>query len=300
MTILIVVKSKLLTTNEPFLAIGIFCSMNGLKILFNFYLDASIHVALSVISLAAITSVLLNIPVNLFLIGFIFFSTIVCYNFVKYGVEAEKYLIVSNVYHKNIQVFSFISFLLAIYFLANLDRKIWLVVAGLGLISTLYAIPFLPKAKNLRSLGGFKIYVVAVVWVGFTSLLPVLDFKMPLTYDLWVLFAQRFILVLILILPFEIRDLQWDDKKLKTLPQVLGIQKTKMIGFVLIALFCLLTFLRDEVAPLEIIMRLFLGSLLMAVFLLNNTFKTNYLVSFWIEGIPILWFGVFYGLETFF
>lgn len=267
--------------------------MRLFKTIFDFYLDASVHVALAVISLVVVTTLLLNVPIDFSLIGFVFCSTMVCYNFVKYGVEAEKYLIVSNVYHKNIQVFSFFGFALAIYFLMNLSREIWFAVIGLGLISTLYAIPFLPNAKNLRSLGGFKIYIVAIVWVGFTALLPVLESETPITWDLWVLFSQRFVLVLILILPFEIRDLQWDDKRLKTLPQLIGIKKTRITGFVLIAVFFLLTFFKDDLLLSELTARFFVSIALAVVFLLKNKMQDKYFASFWVEGIPILWASLF-------
>ncbi|KQC31199.1 hypothetical protein [Flagellimonas eckloniae] len=267
--------------------------MRFLKNSFNFYLDASIHVALAVVCLMGATSILLNIPMNFFLIGFTFFGTVVCYNFIKYGVEAKKYLIVSNIYHKNIQVFSFLCFAGALYFWFGLDKKIWTAILVLVLISMLYAIPFLPKAKNLRSLGGFKIVTVALVWTGFTVLLPILEAQLPFNWDFWVTAMQRFILVLILLLPFEIRDLQWDEKDLKTLPQVLGVRKTKKLGVLLTLLFFALTFLKDDIPQIEYTMRLILCVVLVLLFLSKRNFKAKYLASFWVEGIPIFWYGLF-------
>ena len=90
--------------------------MHELRKLLDFYLDASIHVALAVTALVLVTYLFLNIPVENPLLGFSFFSSIVCYNFIKYGVEAKKYLIVSKTYHKRIQTFSFLSFFPAIWF----------------------------------------------------------------------------------------------------------------------------------------------------------------------------------------
>ena len=37
-------------------------------------------------------------------------------------------------------------------------------------------------------------------------------------------------MVFVLTLPFEIRDLQYDDSTLETLPQRVGVKKTKIIG----------------------------------------------------------------------
>ncbi|MDC6366542.1 MULTISPECIES: hypothetical protein [Flavobacteriaceae] len=268
--------------------------MRTLKFIFDFYLDASIHVALAVVALTCATCYLLNIPWDFLLLGFIFFSTIVCYNFIKYGVEAHKYIIVSNTYHKSIQLFSFLSFGAAVCCLVNLDKQVWMATALLGLLSTFYAVPLLPHAKNLRSLAGFKVYVVALVWTGFTVLLPVLSESLKLEWDVWLLMFQRFVLVLILMLPFEIRDLQWDDKHLKTLPQVLGIRQTKRLGLLLVLLFFVLTFLKDEIHQSEIIMRLVLGVVLVLALFLHRNEKSKYFASFWVEGIPIVWLGLFW------
>lgn len=274
--------------------------MRTLKALFDFYLDASIHVALSVLAMAGVTFHLLGSSSDIDLLGFIFFSVIVCYNFIKYGVEAYKYLIVSNAYHKTIQIFSFLSFGFALYFLLRLDLRIWWGTIVLGLLSALYAVPLLPRAKNLRNLAGLKIYIVAFVWAGFTVLLPVLDAELPMDWDFWIAFVQRFLLVLILILPFEIRDLQWDDKGLRTLPQVLGTRTTQKIGIALTVLFFALTFLKDEIHQMEVELRLVLCLVLILVLLSRKKMDTTYFVSFWVEALPIFWFGLFWGLERYF
>ncbi|TAI49715.1 hypothetical protein [Flagellimonas allohymeniacidonis] len=273
--------------------------MRLLRAIFNFYLDASVHVAFAVVSLFIITTQMLNISLNFSLVGFIFFATIVCYNFVKYGVEAEKYLIVANAYHKNIQIFSFLSFGLALLFGAQLSKELWLAILLLGMLSALYAIPLLPSLKNLRNLGGLKVYVVAAVWSGFTVLLPILEAKLSFSWDLGVLLVQRFILVLILILPFEIRDLKWDDPKLRTIPQVIGVQQTRILGVVLTGIFFLMTFLKDDVTQQEIIARLFLTSLLMLFFRSGSRFHKDYFVSLWVEAIPIFWLCFYWALESF-
>ena len=277
-----------------------FYRMRILKALFDFYLDASIHVAIAVISMAGITFHLLGTSSDINLLGFIFFSVIVCYNFIKYGVEAYKYLIVSNVYHKVIQVFSFISFVFAIYFLMQLDEEIWMATIILGVLSALYAVPLLPKAKNLRNLAGLKIYIVAFVWAGFSVLLPVLDANMPLDWDFAVTYIQRMFLVLVLILPFEIRDMQWDDKSLRTLPQVLGEKVTRRLGIGLTLIFFLMTFLKDEIHPQEITLRLMVSVILIFALSSNKRLQSKYFVMFWVEAIPIFWFCLFWYAENYF
>ena len=271
--------------------------MRYFKILFDFYLNASVHVALSVLALTGATQHLLNITTTIDLLAFVFFGTIVCYNFIKYGVEAKKYLIVSNSYHKYIQIFSFICFGLALYFFFRLESNMWWAILILGVISTIYAIPLLPSSGNLRSLGGMKIFVVALVWAGITVVLPVLEVGIQFNWDIWVMIIQRFLLVLILILPFEIRDLKWDAKDLRTLPQVLGVARTKQLGIALTIVFMALVFFKDTISIWQLTGYGLLSITLLLIFILKKDMGRNYFASFWVEGIPVLWFGLLLMLE---
>ncbi|SHH05530.1 hypothetical protein [Flagellimonas flava] len=270
--------------------------MRFLKLIFDFYLNASIHVALAVVALLVVSCQTLNIPINYSLLGVALGGTIVCYNFIKYGVEAEKYLMVSNLYHRIIQIFSFLCFGFAVYFLLKLEAKLWWGILILGLISSLYAVPLLPQTRNLRSLGGLKIFIVALVWSGFTIVLPVLDSDRVFDWDVYVLIFQRFILVLALLLPFEIRDLQWDNPELRTLPQVYGEQRTRQLGMILSVIFCLIPFLKDELGLVEILAGLFIALTLMMMFVYKGNMKKRYFASFWVESLPILWAILLWGL----
>lgn len=261
-----------------------------LKGVLDFYLDASVHVAFSVLALVGITTLTLNICLDVHLFWFLFFGTIVCYNFVKYGVEAKKYVLVTNRYQKNIQVFSFISAIFMLYHVYFLALEVWLGVAALALISVLYAIPVLPRTKNLRSLGGFKIFIVALVWMGATVFLPVLSAGHDFTWDVKVTAFQRFIFVLILLVPFEIRDLQYDDPRLKTLPQRYGVANTKVLGSFMVVLFFFVTFLKDEINITDVVSEGVLFLMLGCLMYATNRKQTSYFSSFFVESIPIVWY----------
>ncbi len=268
--------------------------MRWSKRVFDFYLDASIHVALAVFSLVACTSVNLNIPWNSHLAFFLFFGSISCYNFIKYGVEAEKYIKVANSYHKGIQIFSILCLIGAVYHAAYLEVMIGWGVVGLLLLTGLYALPVLPGAKNLRSLGALKIFLVAAVWSGATVLLPVVSAKTPWSWDVGLETVQRFVLVLALLVPFEIRDLSYDSPALQTLPQRFGVTWMKSFGLILVALFLLLPFFKDTVA----IHNLGINALIAAFFgfLVWRTKEKQdtYYASFWVESIPIMWWLLLY------
>ncbi len=263
--------------------------MLGLKQLFRFYINASIHVALAVVSLYMLGTQNLNIVFNKNVVGFLFFATIVCYNFVKYGVEADKYLIVAKPAHRPIQFFSFLAFGFCLYFFFQLPMKLWLVIAVLTVVSGLYAIPFLPSSRNLRSLGGLKIFLVAAVWVGFTVVLPAVEHQLGLSKQVLLLGVQHFVLVLVLIIPFEIRDLQYDAHDLKTLPQRFGIGKTKIIGHCLVLVYFIVACLRDTATGAMVLKESLLCILLVLVLYRTKKKQPLYFSSFWVEGIPIFW-----------
>lgn len=255
--------------------------------LFRFYINASIHVALAVISLYALSAQNLNISINVHVTGFLFFATIVCYNFVKYGVEADKYLVVAKPSHKPIQVFSFLAFGICLYFLFLLPLQLWIVIGALTVISTLYAIPFLPSSRNLRSLGGLKIFLVALVWAGFTVVLPAVEHQLGFSEQVLLLGIQNYVLVLILILPFEIRDLEYDKPELRTLPQRFGVPNSKYIGYALSFSYLGLRLISDGWDSKRIVYSLAVFGLLVTALYFTKEGQSKYYTSFWIEGIPI-------------
>ena len=261
---------------------------------FKFYLDASIHVAFGVVSLYFVSVEMFEVSTNWNLALFLFFGTMVCYNFIKFGVEAEKYLIVANPYHKLIQGFSFLSFGFATYFFFQLEPRVWFSIFGLIGFSVLYAIPLLPKAKNLRSFAGLKTFIVALVWMGCTVFLLLVDNKLDITWDILIVMVQRFLLVLILLLPFEIRDMKFDKPELRTLPQRIGVAKTKNVGYFLIVLYIALEFLKDETSYTFICVKLLLGLVLFFVLKKTTKNQTSYFSSFWVESIPLLYVLLFF------
>ncbi|WP_339712087.1 hypothetical protein [uncultured Kriegella sp.] len=271
--------------------------MRNLKHLFDFYIDASIHVALAVYSLLWVSSCFFDIAVDNYLGGFVFFGTIACYNFMKYGVEAHKYILVASRYHKNIQFFSLLCLGIALYFAFFLHVEVLLVLGVLSLLIGLYTLPVLPGTKNLRSFGGFKIFLVALVWAGTTVLLPVLMVDMNISCDVIIEIMQRFILVLILLVPFEIRDLKFDAPELNTLPQRYGVTRTKIFGAFATLPFFFLTLFKDDISQLEAVSRGVMFLALGSMIFITRRNQSKYFASFWVEGIPIFWAILLWGLS---
>ena len=210
--------------------------------------------ALSVYALTWITLIEYGFEYNEALLYFVFFATITGYNFIKYFGVAKFHHRSLAKWLKVIQIFSLICFVFMGYYALTLGTRTLTVIAIFGGVTFLYAIPMLPKRilldqqQNLREIGGLKIYIIAFVWAGVTVLLPVLHLEYEMSTGVIITTIQRFLLVLVLMLPFEIRDLKYDSLKLATIPQKIGIKKTKAIGALVLIVLCNLEFFKDDVA----------------------------------------------------
>ncbi len=269
--------------------------MKHLRLLLNFYIHSSMHVALAVLAMTYVTLMELHLGPDRNLLYFVFFSTITGYNFVKYfGLARFHHRSLAN-WLKVIQLFSLFCFLLMLWFALQLAFQTLLWIGVFALVTFLYAVPFLPRhlfmdhERNLRNIGGIKVYVIGVVWAGVTVLLPVLNDGTAFTLDVWLTAFQRFLLVMLLMLPFEIRDLQYDSLRLATIPQKIGIKNTKIIGVVLAVVFLILEFLKDELTTKLIILTLAITLITVLFILFSNKKRTDYYSSFWVESVPILW-----------
>ncbi len=266
-----------------------------LKRLLDFYINSSIHVAIAVCSLLMITVIDFGFELNRNLLFFTFCATITGYNFVKYfGLAKFHHRRLAN-WLKYIQIFSLIAFLGLCYFTFMLSAKTLIYLVGLGVVTFLYAIPLLPKkyfldtSKNLRAISGLKIYIIAFVWSVVTVIIPVVNADVVIDNDIAIALLQRFLFVVVLTLPFEIRDMQFDNLKLGTIPQRIGIKQTKIIGAVLLILFCVVEFFKDEISQTQIVITIVISAFMAALLVFSEVKQSKYYSSFWVEGLPIIW-----------
>lgn len=270
--------------------------MKVIKLIFDFYINASIHVALAVCAFCGITALENDLKLDWNFFAFMFFATITGYNFVKYFGLAKFHHRSLATWLKTIQVFSFISFVGFCFFGIHLSKISMLFLVGLGLITFLYAIPFIPRKilvdqnKNLRSIGGLKVFVIAFVWSVSTVLLPMVESSHNLGLDSIPYTIQRFLLVFVLMFPFEIRDLQYDSLKLATIPQQIGVRSTKVLGVFLMCAYVILELITNNNSD-AVVVNGMMSIALMIVLVYSNRTQHPYYSSFFVEGIPILWLG---------
>jgi hypothetical protein len=101
--------------------------------------------------------------------------------------------------------------------------------------------------------------------------------------------VQRFLFVIMLMLPFEIRDLQFDSLKLYTIPQRLGLTGTKVLGIVLGLVMFSLEFFKSEMNFTSVLIFLSIDIITILLIVFSKENQGKYFSSFWVEGVPILW-----------
>ncbi|CAL67828.1 membrane protein [Christiangramia forsetii] len=267
--------------------------MKYLKNTFELYINSSIHVSLAVVAFTLITFFEHDLIPDLNLLLFIFFASITGYNFVKYAGIAKLHHLSLAKNLKIIQIFSCFCFIALVYFCFQLKMEVLIATGILGAFTLFYAIPVFGGGKNLRSLPGIKIFIIALVWAGSTVLLPLINAEKFLGIELLIDFVQRILLVIILTLPFEIRDLNFDNENLGTIPQKLGSSTTKIFGTFLILIIFLVELFQESFNSAEF---LALGAILFlsGLFLWQSKEdQKKYYASFWVEAVPILYLGVY-------
>lgn len=241
--------------------------MKFFKLILDFYINTSIHVAVAVFSLVQITKLALNSSTNSNLDCFIFFGTILGYNFLKYF---EVFWNQVFTFKKNyaLVLVSLMAILGMIFYFFELEKNIQIAFLKIGFVVLLY--PF------LRKYGFLKMFVVTLCVTYITAYIPIINYKLN-----WIYLFQRFLIVICLLIPLEICDLTTDSKTLKTLPKIIGIQNLKTLGYFLLIICCFLKLSQGFGIEIPILIAF-------AIFFSNEN-RTKYYTSFWVESIPIFW-----------
>jgi len=264
-------------------------NVQTLKRAFEFYINGSIHVALATVALIDVTLMQFNVTDKYIFLFFNFLGAIAAYNFAKYSG-------VSRLYHKNmaspikaIQILTWACLFFSFFYAFKLPLEPLLYMIPFFILTVLYTVPVFPNRNNLRTIARVKIFIIAVVWTGITVVVPIVYAKATINLDFVIESVQRFLFIIVMMLPFEIRDLKFDATELETIPQTIGITRTKVFGSILLVVFLLLTSIKKELFVAEILSVILISTT--SLFFLWGTEKeqSKYYCSFWVESIPILW-----------
>lgn len=261
--------------------------MRPLQVLFAFYIQASFHVALALVSLLVFTQQLFTVAVPPAYYGTLFFGSVAGYNAIKYGAEPWKYRKTRGGWNRAIVWASLAAALLAGLFLIQLAPGYWLLLGLSATVAALYALPVLPGFRNLRSFGLLKVLLVALVWTLLTLLIPLWESGYLWEWDLLVEGMQRLLWVWLLMLPFEVRDMRVDPEALRTLPRRLGLKKIRWLGWAGAFLFVAASLMKDSISEGELLVKAVAGLLTGLGVHFGREEQAAYYASFWIEAIPM-------------
>jgi len=266
--------------------------MQFIKRFFQFYIFSNIHVAVGVFCLVKITLLSYNISENNTAL-FVFFSTIIAYNFIRFlRISDIVNWFTDWMENAKSALYALIVFsILAVIILAfSIQIKAFLWLIPFGIFTFFYGFPFPFKNIPLRNIAGVKLFLIAISFAGITVLFPLVQNNIEINLNVWITFIQRFLFIVLVAIPFDIRDLHIDSKSLKTLPQMVGVKKAKMIGVLLGVLFVMLEFFKEFIDQKQLIVILVV-SIVSVLFLMNSTKKqSKYYSAFWVETLPIFWF----------
>ncbi|WP_343784827.1 hypothetical protein [Wandonia haliotis] len=174
---------------------------------------------------------------------FLFFATLFIYNtlrFVKYYLHPESAQALLYKQSKFVHAFFALTGLtgsVLVFFTGGFFSSsflFWIILSG-GIVSLLYVIPFIPYHNGkaaLRDLPYSKLFLIGIVWSALTFFVPAAHHPDRIT-----LFLIGCFYILSVTIPFDIRDLPYDNPEQKTLPQILGWRFSKILSILLCGLF---------------------------------------------------------------
>lgn len=181
-----------------------------------------------------------------------------------------------------------------LYLIGHLSANAaFLLVLG-GLISLFYVVPL--GRYSLRELPYVKIHLIAFTWAALLVAFPLLNEGFTAGV-LWISVAHYFY-VLAVAIPFDIRDLKYDSKNQKTIPQTLGVANSKGLAVILLLFFLVMigmynvSFLFNPVFILAVVVQI-------GFVLLIHEKRSDFYCAVGIDG-SISLLGIAYFLMHFF
>lgn len=174
---------------------------------------------------------------------FSFTATFIVYNgqrlFKADEMQATPWLVWVINHKKIILILIIVATVLAIVFIFFIGVKNFhtiLLFIVMGLISMFYVVRI--RGRNLREIPHIKIHLISLSWVAILILMPAINEAISEEY--WSIALAFYLYVLAVTIPFDIRDLKYDNKNQRTFPQVIGVQASKFLSIILLIAFYLI------------------------------------------------------------
>ncbi len=194
----------------------------------------------------------LKIPNEFWYGVFIFSSTLLTYNFQRFIKSNQiiqnptNHILWVKTHKKNLYfIFYSCSILCLVSFLKvyNWGFTSGFILSISLLISFLYV--FKIKRKSLRDIPHLKIHLIAIIWVVAIGGFELLNEK-NFTIEKWGFVLAHYFYIVAVTIPFDIRDLKYDNPSQRTIPQVFGIKKAKIISVLFLIIYFLIAINQQE------------------------------------------------------
>jgi hypothetical protein len=207
----------------------------------------NIWISLGAVALTLNTFLVMDWSVNSDFLLLVFFATTLSYCFQRI-VRHKSGALINSARHQ--WVYSQKKFLYALIII-SLCISGYLFFTLFSFYELLYFSPLIVIAlfysvemfsKSLRDIPFIKIILIAFSWAAVTVLIPAYINEEFSAYDTWSLFIINFIYIFALVIPFDIRDLNYDEPEKKTIPQLIGMKAAKHTAIILLNICGLLSF----------------------------------------------------------
>lgn len=180
-----------------------------------------------------------------------------------------------------------------------LSPPLWAALAPMALLAGAYSLPLVITRRGrrrLKDIPGLKIVLIALTWTLVTVALPALDSGLPL-HDRripWLL-AQRFLFILAITLPFDIRDIERDRRaNITTIPTLLGRRHSRWLALALMLAFTLLSALHHDLGTDLGLSMLTLSGIVFACLWFSHKLQPEWYYVGLLDGTLFLYAGAIY------
>ena len=277
--------------------------------IFTFFLNSLLFsnafIACCAMAQTALTYLLLQVPVNLNVVVLLGVSTLFLYNFSLIlskpaNFKSSPFLRVNWFFsHFKLMItFTALAFIAIIQLALTLSLNSIILLFSISVLALSYNSPVLKLGSQrfgLRNIPGAKLFIISFVWACSCVWVPIVEltsngFKLS-GIDTFLLVAKRFLFVMAITLPFDIRDLYQDRQfNLKTIPVIIGEKNALLLCQLLLLLYVsFLILFTESINPSAT--ALISVTILTSVLIANSTFKKNeYFYFLYLDGTLLLQF----------
>lgn len=199
-------------------------------------LYSNVFIALCAAAITAVNQIWYGYtPSDIYYTGFVFFGTSILYGLHRLiGVRRMsnpigRFAIVERL-QPSIVLVTGLSGLGAIICVTQMHYSVWIQLIPAIVLCLLYVLPLFPGKKRLRDFPFIKLFVLSAIWAYLTAYMPMIQKVHPDYLDYGLVF-ERFVFILAITIPFDIRDIGIDrEQGVATLSTFLGVKGSKIIS----------------------------------------------------------------------